>query len=79
MIKTIEKYDISQKSKENIKIYYTNCIILNVNNLKGQAKKNYIREIRKRKMTKNIKARNLKQLIKKIVLSFSINLYLKIR
>ena len=29
MIKEIATYDISKKSKENLKIYYTNCIILN--------------------------------------------------
>lgn len=79
MIDTIEKYNISNKSKENIKIYYTNCIILEVNNLKGNERKEYIKQIRKRKMSKNIKARNFKQLIKKVILNISIEAYLKIR
>ena len=79
MINVIEKYRISNKSKENIKIYYTNCIILEVNNLTGETRKEYIKQIRKRKMTKNIKARNFKQLIKKIILNISIEMYLKIR
>ena len=79
MINVIERYRISDKSKENIKIYYTNCIILEVNNLAGKNGKEYIKQIRKRKMTKNIKARNFKQLIKKIILNISIEMYLKIR
>ncbi len=79
MLQTIEDYNISNNSKENIKIYYTNCIILEVNNLEGQERKGYIREIRKRKMQKNIKTRNFKQFIKKIILELNIELYLKLR
>ena len=79
MIKAIENYSISDKSKDNIKIYYTNCIILEVNNLEGKERKEYIKEIRKRKMQKNIKARSIKQFIKKIILDMSIELYLKLR
>lgn len=79
MINTIEEYNISEKSKENVKIYYTNCMILEVNNLTGEDRKNYIKQIQKRRMTKNIKVRNFKQLIKKIILNVSIELYLKIR
>ena len=48
--------------------------------LKIQKKdKKYIKEIRNRKITKNIKIRNAKQLFKRIVLSINIELYLKIR
>lgn len=79
MLKSIENYNISNTSKENIKIYYTNCIILEVNNLKEKERKEYIKQIRKRKITKNIKARNLKQLLKKIILDINIGLYLKLR
>ena len=39
----------------------------------------YISELKKRKIENNIKARNLKQLLKKIILKFDIKLYLKIR
>ena len=79
MIKEIEKYQISDKTKEDIKIFYTNSILLRVNDLKKQDRKCFIKEIRKRKMTKNIKARNIKQLLKRIILDFNIPLYLKIR
>ena len=79
MIKIIENYNISDFSKENIKIYYTNCIILEANNLKGKARKQYINKIKKRKMAKNIKCRNIKQFLKKMLLNINIELYLKLR
>jgi glycosyltransferase involved in cell wall biosynthesis len=79
MIETIKGYNISNESRENIKIYYTNCILLNVNNLDKKDKNKYIKEIKKRKMTENIKARNFKRLLKKIILRINIKLYLKIR
>ena len=79
MINEIANYNISKRSKENIKIYYTNCIILNTNNLQGNDRKEYIKEIRKRKMTRNIKVRNIKQLLKKAILAMNIEWYLKLR
>ena len=79
MIKVINDLKISKTTKENIKIYYTNAIILKLNELEKKERKIFIKEIRKRKMERNIKVRNIKQLIKRIVLCFSINLYLKMR
>ena len=79
MIKVINDLKISKTTKENIKIYYTNAIILKLNELEKKERKIFIKEIRKRKMERNIKVRNMKQLIKRIVLCFSINLYLKMR
>ena len=79
MIKTIKEYNISERTKENIKIYYTNCIILKVKELAEKYRKQYISEIKKRKMLKNIKVRNLKQLIKKMILTIDIKLYLKLK
>lgn len=80
MEKKIMDYPISDRSKENLKIYYTNSILLTVNNLTDKKeKKEYIKEIKKRKMQNNIKARNFKQLIKRCILKISIPLYLKIR
>ena len=79
MLKEIEKIELSKRTKENVRIYYTNAIILKLKELKEEDKRKYINEIRKRKMQNNIKARNLKQLIKKIILKININLYLKMR
>ena len=105
ILKTIEKYNLSTFTKENVGIYLTNAILLkikefekNIDNslyvnknsrLKSdienqiakdtlimqckKAQKWYISELKKRKIYKNIKARNLKQLIKKLILFIKIN------
>ena len=64
---------------KNLKIYYTNNIILKIEDLNKINQKYYIKEIKKRKILKNIKARNLKQLLKKIILNINIRWYLKLR
>ncbi|MCI8760794.1 MAG: glycosyltransferase [Clostridia bacterium] len=79
MIKTIEKIEIGKRAKEDIKIYYTNAILLKLNELKEEDKNKWIKEIKKRKMSHNIKIRNAKQLIKKIMLQINIKFYLKMR
>lgn len=77
IIEQTEKYDISRKTKENVRIYCTNAILLKVKELKGKAQNDFIKELKKRKIYKNIKARNLKQLIKKILLFVNIKLYIR--
>ena len=79
MIKEIEKYDISDLTKENLKIYYSNCLILKTVELKDDYRKAYVDALKKKKIFDNIKARNLKQLIKKLILKININWYLKLR
>ena len=79
MEEEIKNIDLAKKTKENIKIYYTNNITLKVEELEGEDRKLYIKEIKRRKMLKNIKARNFKQLLKKILLNININWYLKLR
>lgn len=78
-IEKINKMNLNRKSKENAKIFYTNAIILKLNEIKEEDKEKYIKEIRKRKMYKNIKPRNIKQIIKRNLLHFNVKLYLKMR
>lgn len=78
MLKMIEKLNLEETTKENVKIYYTNAIILKLRELKKEAQNHYIKEIQKRKMYKNIKPRNLKQLIKRLLLKWNVKLYLKL-
>lgn len=75
----INNMNLDKMVEENIKIYYTNALILKLNELNNQDKTKYIKEIKKRKMYKNIKVRNIKQLIKRILLAINIKLYLKMR
>ena len=79
MIDNIEKYNIQKETKEFVKRYYTNSVILKTQTLNEQDQKEYIKEIKKRKMYKNIKANNVKQLIKRILLAIDVKLYLKMR
>lgn len=78
MLKTIEILDLEEITKENVKIYYTNAIILKLRELKRETQNHCIEEIQKRKMYRNIKPRNLKQLIKRLLLRWNIKLYLKL-
>ena len=71
--------ELSDKSKEDIKIYYTNAILLKLNELNKNDQKDFIKQIKERKMIQNIKIRNFKQLLKKIMLTISIKTYLKMR
>lgn len=79
MIKTIERYNITKKSKKLVKRYYTNTLLLKSYDLKGKDLEKYLTELKKRKLYKNIKVENLKQLIKKILLMIDVKLYLKMR
>ena len=80
MVEKVKNFGLSKKSIENLKLYYTNCILLEINNISDSNDVNkYIEEIKKRKMIKNIKIRNLKQLIKRVLLSINIRWYLKLR
>lgn len=75
----MERYDIKQETKQDVRIFCTNAILLRLNELTKEDKKELIKEIRKRKMQKNIIVRNPKQLLKRIILEISISVYLKLR
>ena len=75
----IEKYQLNKKTAETLKIYYTNAILLKIETLEKKDQKQYIKEIRKRKMTKNIKAKDIRQLLRKIILNLNIKWYLSLR
>ncbi len=79
MVNRIDKYLISKKTKDLLRKYYTNSVILKASELKGRDRKKYFKEIRKRKMYKNIKPINVKQAIKRVTLFISLNLYIKMR
>ncbi len=79
MLNLIKNIKLDNKTKENIKIYYTNAILVKLSNLKKEDREKFILEIKKRRMEDNIKARDFKQLIKKIILKINIDLYLKLR
>lgn len=78
MLEFISRFNFSNQTKQNIKIFYTNAVLLKLKSVQKLDRKQYIKEIKKRKMTRNIKAKNIKQLIKRIILTININWYLEI-
>ena len=79
MCDEIKKYNLDKITEDNVKKYYTNCIIIKVGELSKENQKIYIRKIKKRKMYRNIKITSFKQFIKRIILSISVKLYLKLK
>lgn len=77
-IKKISNAKFSNKSKMLWNRYYSNSLILKAKTLRGKDQKSFIKEIKKRKLYKNIKAKNIKQLIKKIIIATNIKIYLKL-
>ena len=79
MLKTIQKQSLTAFTKENMKLYYTNSILLKIKGLPSDLQSYFLKEFYKRKMNKNIKVRNMKQLLKRILISISPKLYFKLR
>ncbi len=76
MIQWISQNELNTKTKENVITYYTNAILLKLAFIKKEDRKPYIKKIKQRKMIQNIKPKNAKQLIKRILLTLNINWYL---
>ena len=79
LIGKIMSINTDEIAVENFKIYMSNCLILKLTELSAKYHKAYINELKKRKITNNFKASNLKQFVKKAILKISIKLYLKMR
>lgn len=77
MISKIRNYKISTRAKENIKIYYTNSVLLKLKELQEKDQDRFIEEIQLRHMVQNIKIRNVKQFLKRLILNINIKWYLK--
>lgn len=67
-IKAIEKIPVQKVTKENFLIFATNSLLAVIPELKNENKIWFKKELKKRKIARNIKIRNIKQLLKKIIL-----------
>ena len=67
MVRYLVNLNILDRTKENVMIYYTNSLVMSLKDLKGKDYDDFLKELKKRKMYKNIKVRNFKQLIKRII------------
>lgn len=79
MLEELEKAKLSKQANENVKLFYTNSVLLKIETLKNPERQSAIKEFRRRKMSRNIKIRNFRQLVKKIILVLNVEWYLKIR
>ena len=79
MLQKIKTYPIKKKTYENIRIFYTNSILMKIKQLNGDDRKKYIKEFKIRNMNRNIKIRNIKQFIKRIILTINVDLYLNMQ
>lgn len=68
IIKQSNLLNVKDETKENLRIFAVNSLLVVVNELDMENKKWFKQELKKRKIAKNIKIRNIKQLIKKIIL-----------
>ena len=69
LIKKSKEMNLEKYTKENLSIFATNSLLVTIKDLDETTKKYFEEELRKRKISKNIKIRNVKQLLKKIYLS----------
>lgn len=79
MVKQIKKINLERKTITNIKQYYSNSILEVAKGLNKQEQNKYILEIKNKKLIKNIKVKNIKSLLKKLILFLNISLYLKLK
>ena len=67
--KKFDGMNLEQNTKENLLEYYTNSIILTIKDLRKKKKKIYEKIIKEKGIIKNLRVKNLKQMIKRIKLS----------
>ena len=58
---------LQQNTKSNILEYYTNSIILSIKDLKKEDRVLFEKKIKEKGLLENIKSRNIKQIVKKIL------------
>ena len=68
LIKKTNNMNISKYTKENVAKFATNSVLVVLKDLEKEEKEYLTKELKKRKISKNIKPRTIKQLIKKIYL-----------
>ena len=68
IMKELEKMNLNKRTKENVAIFITNSLLTGTSDLNEENRNWAIKELKRRKVAKNIKIRNFKQLIKRIIL-----------
>ena len=75
-----KKFDgmkLKQNTVDNLLEYYSNSIILAIKGLRKEDRIIYEKRIKEKGLLKNLRVKSLKQMMKKIMLEFDMELYLK--
>ena len=72
LIEETRKMHISERTKQNTAIYFTNSMLASITELDQQNKDYYLQELKKRNIKQYIKIRNFKQLLKRIILQIKL-------
>lgn len=64
----VEKLNLDKTTAENFKIFLTNSLLIVIPELSKNNKEYFCEELKKRKVSQYIKVKNVKQLLKKIIL-----------
>lgn len=75
--KKIGGMSLKQDIIENLLEYYTNSIILAIKDLKKEDRKFFQRKIKEKGLLKNLRVKNLRQMMKKLILELNMDLYFK--
>ena len=76
--KKIVGMKLKQNTIENLLEYYTNSIILAIKDLKKEDRIIYEKRIKEKGLLKNIHVKNIKQLLKKILMKINLELYFRL-
>ncbi len=69
LMDSIKKMKLQKETIQNVGIFCTNSLLVIIPNLSNNDKKFFEKELKKRRISKNIKIRNFKQLIKRLLLN----------
>ena len=79
MDKQLKNIIMDEHLKKRVYAYYTNTILYRLKDIEKKERKKYIEIINKKKMLNNILTKNIKSVVKYLILKFNINLYIELK
>ena len=76
--KKIDGMKLKQNTIDNLLEYYTNNIIISIKDLKKEDRIIYEKKVKEKGLLKNLRIKNIKQMMKKLILEVDMELYFKV-
>ena len=76
--KKIGEKKLKQNTLDNLLEYYTNSIIISIKDLEKEDRIIYEKKIKEKGLLKNLRIKNIKQMMKKLILEVDMELYFKV-